>query len=98
MTKTITKAKAEAVRRAVAKQFAADPAYGPQVCMDYDGHPAIVWEDGAPYEWTYHVGSLAAGYAVRDEEFGFTWKPVPFPAGVFMEPVSHLVLGLYPEA
>lgn len=73
---------------------------------DYDGRPdpIIVWEDGAPYEWTYlaSMGGVDQETASLAAEFGGTVKPTPaasehpaWPAGVWAEPVNTVTLALY---
>jgi hypothetical protein len=102
MAKKITRKQAEAVLQSVEAQFARyiEPGYGPKL-MDEDwdeGFWAIVWEEGAPYEWT-----LAAEVGGTDEELSvLRGERVDIPAaaswpkGVFAEPVNNCVLGLYP--
>jgi hypothetical protein len=85
-----------------------DPTYpDPVLVWDYtdSGHPAIAWEEG-PDEWVYtiHGGTSeeeASLMALAAEEFGATLpvpvrKPATIPAGVFVEPVNHCALGVYP--
>jgi len=98
MTTKITEAKAKQVLKSVATAFGADETSAPSLIADYDkpGQWAVAWEDG-PYEWAYHYNTLTDGYTAKDEEFGFTWKPVKPVKGVWTEPIYSFVLGLYPE-
>lgn len=96
--KPVTKTQAKKVMGQVKAQFASwidnqHPTYGPVLVEDYDGrgNPAVVWEDGAPYEW-----SLLAFHGGIEEEFGFRVPEVAPVDGVFAEPVNGHVLGLYP--
>ena len=96
----VSKAKAQQVVNSVKKAFKpwVEAGYGPILFNKYDGENwAIVWEDGAPFCWALWYGTLAAGYPVVEEEFGFTLKPVPKVTGVFTEPWNAYVLGVYPE-
>jgi hypothetical protein len=96
----VSKAKADKVLKAVEKKFAAwiDPSDGPDnkptLFPDWagDGHWAIVWEGGSPYEWAL----TPIGDPYHDEEFGGTAAGVPMPAGVFTEPYYSFVLMIYP--
>lgn len=102
----VTKAKAQASLAAIKTAFNAylgEGGEGPVLMEDFDGRDyTIVWEDGAPYDWPF----LATGGGVDEElaglaaEFGTTiapMEPVKFPDGVFVEPVNHLSVGLYPK-
>jgi hypothetical protein len=96
----VSKAKAEQVLKSVRKAFApyVTDQYGPTLVEDWDGEGwAVVWEDGAPYEWALLYGGLAAGYEVTEEEFGFKFKPVKKVTGVYTEPYYSYVLSIYPE-
>jgi len=96
----VTKAKAEAVARSVAKAFpdAVTETSRPVAVEGWteSGGWAVVWEEG-PYEWCYQYNNLAAGYATKDEEFGFTRKPVKPVKGVYLEPYHSFVMAVYPE-
>ena len=106
MTVQVKKRDADKVLAAIKRQFAGwiepgHPETGPQLVKDYDwlgddwlgdgGAPyAVLWESG-PYEWTY-----LAGEGGIEEEFGFKIKAVEFPEAVFVEPITHFALGIYP--
>ena len=96
-TKTIgiTKAKATAVRNAIARQFApwVQDGNGPVLDMDKHGKASIIWEVGAPDGWVF----LAFDGGI-EEEYGFQVKSVKRITGVYCEPVNSCVLGLYPDA
>lgn len=127
MTKRVTRRQAEAALRAVEKQFKTyleplDLGDGgrvfPPVCppptlsMDWDGHVAILWEDG-PDEWAYRASMggnseedrvLAASVARefdQDPQEAVSRvtveEPVKWPKGVWAEPYYSFVLCLYPE-
>jgi hypothetical protein len=61
----------------------------PVAIRDWDGpgRHAVVWEEG-PYEWT----TLTEGG--RDEEFGFTWKPIPAPKGHYLEALTYYAVSI----
>lgn len=109
MTKQVTKRQAEAVRKAVAKMFAAEEGYGPKLRdrRDYDGQPGwqIYWEEG-PFEWTYRFpdGGFDEELYSLAEEFGtenarrIANRPaVTLPAGVYVEAINHWSIALYRE-
>lgn len=96
----VSKAKAQQVANSVKEAFKpwVTDEYGPTLVKDWNGEGwAVVWEDGAPFEWALLYGTLAAGYPVVEEEFGFTLKPVPKVKGVYTEPYYSYVLCVYPE-
>lgn len=77
----------------------------PTLMMDYDGHPAILWEMG-PEEWAYLVpyggtseeervlaGQASAEFGVAIKAPGV--KPAVMPAGVYVEPIMSFILGIY---
>ena len=76
----------------IRKTFAAyidSDEYAPKVLRGWDGHDTvIIWEDGAPYDWTILVNG---GY----DEFGTTYAPCTMPPGVHAEAVNGCVLALY---
>lgn len=97
----ITAAKAEKVRKSVAKTYATYIEAGypePETRQDEHGTWHIIWNDG-PYEWAYHFSAAIGSdqmYRVHDPEFGFSYpEPSGLPAGVFLEPVNYSVLGIY---
>jgi hypothetical protein len=101
MAKKITRKQAETALKAIEQQFASyiEPGYGPQLMDDWDENFwVIVWEEGAPYEWT-----LAAEVGGTDEELSILRgervdipAAASWPKSVFAEPVNYCVLGLYP--
>jgi hypothetical protein len=97
MKKRITEKQAEQVRAIIIKKFGNIATEPPKVIMDWDYGPAIVWEEG-PYDWSSMFVEMAAGYKVRDTEFGFTRTPVKIPAGIFIEPATSYAISMYPEA
>ena len=97
--KNVTRAKAEAVLRSVAKAFPDCSESSPELVKDWAGNAgwAIVWEDG-PYEWVFQYSEMSAGYAATDAEFGFSRKPVKPIKGVYTEPFYSFVMMVYPAA
>lgn len=120
MTNTVTEKQAREVLAAITAQFASyldslaidGTDYGPTcppptLDMDYDGTPAIVWEDG-PDEWAYRAAMGGTSEEERvltaqaADEFGVTYikpaddEPATLPAGVSVEPLYSFVLGIYP--
>lgn len=100
MKNIVTDAKAEQLRKSIAKAF---PGYehgrGPVVVRDWhtDGDCVIMWEEG-PFEWTIAYCEMAAGYDFKDPEFGLTWKALKKPvAKVFVEPYNSWVLAVYKD-
>lgn len=119
---TITREQAEAVLDAVREQFRAylqpitldsgrvlSPCCSqPQLDMDYDGQPAIIWEDG-PDEWALRVTEggpseedhVLAAEAAR--EFGVAHRaptgpaPARLPADIWVDALNSCVLGIYPD-
>jgi len=87
--KKVSAAKVQKVLQAVAEQHPAylSPAAGPKVVPNYtdSGAPAIVWEEG-PEEWALNFTastSISAALVSQAE-------------GLFLEPVNHVALGVYP--
>lgn len=78
----------------------------PTLSLDWDGHVAILWEEG-PDDWAFHLdGSPSESdyelYEQMNQEFGGNLKPktrkaVEFPKGVYGEPFYSFVLCLYPS-
>ena len=104
--RTITANDAEGYRRLVMKRFKSwlDDAGQPEPVAienwDGRGHWAIVWEDGAPYEWAYYGTSGSFEYAEREPEFGFRLPIVEIPdslSHIFSEPYNNCVVMLYLE-
>ena len=110
MTKRVTKRQAEAVLRAVQKQYAGwvEEGYGPKLVMDWrylsdEGQPAIVWEEG-PYEWSYRFpygGVEEETTALLRVEVPdakpVTVPKVELPKGVWVESATSWALSIYPE-
>jgi hypothetical protein len=128
MGQRVTKRQAEAALRAVEKQFKRylepikDPegefedippmCPPPKLSMDWDGHVAILWEDG-PDEWAYRatMGGTSEEerclVAAAAQEFGKDPKqavaamkvdaPMKWPKGVYAEPYNSFILCLYPD-
>lgn len=86
------------------------PAYPPPVLMPYDDGVAeerwqIVWEEG-PDEWPFTLDGGTSEeervlFAQASEEFGATMtapnRPAAkMPPGVFVEPINHISVGIYP--
>jgi hypothetical protein len=96
----VTKAKAEAVLRSVEKAFlnAVTEQSRPTLIENWgdSGTWAVAWEDG-PYEWCYQYNEMAAGYATKDPEFGFSRQPIKPIKGVYLEPYYSFVMCVYPE-
>lgn len=112
----VTKRQAEAALNAVRRQFRSylEPfdGYGPMcpeptLNMDWDGHVAILWEDG-PSEWAHRatVGGSSEEdrclLAAANVEFGTSVavredEPITWPKGVEAEPYYSFVLVLFPE-
>lgn len=120
MSNAVTTAQAQAVLTAVKAQFhtylepmdlgnglvLAPACPEPTLNMDYDGTPAIVWEEG-PSEWAYRVNEggtseeEAALAAAASEEFGHkitssNLAPAALPKGVEVEAFYSFVLAIYP--
>lgn len=99
-TKKVSAAKAAKVLAAVKKQFAGfispeDGFYGPKLVMDYEDFPAIIWEDGAPYDWPQMVK-----WGGIEEEFGIKIPSIPdkeWPAGVWTEAINCCAVAILPE-
>lgn len=109
-TKTkVSEKKAEQVLEAIRNAF---PAYldalekGPVLIPDFDGRDwTVMWEEGAPFEWPFLLGggvdeemaSLLSEF-MDDEAAGkaATQQAAVFPKGVFVEPVNHYSVGIYP--
>jgi len=111
MSNQVTRKQAEATLAAVKTQFASwiqggsDEPVLQEPGMQCSGW-AIVW-DGGPYEWAYN----ALGEDAVDEEMyemladeglseeaahaGARLRNVPVPAGVWVEPVNTVCLGVY---
>lgn len=93
MAHKITKLQAERTLRAVETQWAAwidDSSSHPILSMDWNGAPAILWEDG-PSDWAYLFNSGGT-----EPEFGFKIDAAKVPAGVYAEPYYSFVLAIYP--
>lgn len=92
---TVTKRQADAVVRAIEKQFAPwinEGDSGPVLLKDWNGHGwAIVWESGSPDSW-----AVKDPGGDVDEEFGFKIPARREVRGVFTEPINSYTLGLYP--
>ena len=86
-----TFAQYQAAAKRIARVWGAEEGYGPIAVRDWngDGRHAIVWEDGAPYDWTYLIDGGT------DEEFGIRYTRVAPPKGFFFEPITHYALGIY---
>lgn len=80
----------------------------PELAMDYRGEgPAILWEYG-PDEWAERVSTGGSSEEERAlaaqaaDEFGVPYRtpagvePAKMPDGVWAEPITSHVLGLYP--
>ncbi len=72
---------------------------GPQL-KDWQGQPAIVWEDSSPYEWAFlaTAGGIDEELAGLMAELGQTVKPIEpieWPEGLHAEPIMSFILGLY---
>lgn len=87
MPKKVSKSKAAKVLKAVESAFApwVETGPGPTVNEYYSesGHPVILWEEG-PEEWTMLFTQTDVARKVSAEQ------------GVYVEPVNHVVLGVYP--
>lgn len=101
MRNIVTDAKAEQLRKSIARTFPdyASDSKGPIIVRDWsdNGDCVIIWEE-APYDWPVIYCELAAGYDYKDPEFGFTYKALKKPVGkVFIEPYSNCVLAVYKD-
>lgn len=87
MPQTVSAAKVQKVVRAIEAAFVpyAEQGPGPTVNWHYSesGHPVIVWEEG-PGEWALLFSETQPYEQVSREE------------QVFIEPVNHVVVGVYP--
>lgn len=87
MPKTVSAAKVEKVVRAIEAAFVpyAEIGPGPTVNWDYSdsGHPVIVWEEG-PEEWAL---------LFRETQ---PHETVSLLEQVFIEPINHIIVGVYP--
>lgn len=105
----ITEEQANQALESVKKRFAGyitpgHEQYGPKLVKDYEGDYstapwAIVWFEGAPYEWA--IKDPSGDY--DDEGSSLMGKLVNFPPvenwpeGVFAEAMNYNVLSLYPK-
>ena len=90
----VTKKDQEVTLAAVRKQFAPwiddETGLAPKL-MDFDGTPAVVWEDGAPYDWT-----ILANFGGIEEEFGFSVPAIgTLPKNIEVEPINGYALAIY---
>lgn len=99
-TKVASRRDAEAVLRAVKRQFKnyVESGCEPQLIERWSflrdsDHWAVVWEEG-PYDWAHLFP-----YGGREEEFGSLILDVSadVPARVFCEPITGWALGVYPD-
>jgi len=113
VTEPVTAEQAMAALDAILGQFATHIAAGgppPAAVAQYDGTPhwAILWVDG-PLDWAHSafVGGVDEEVAAELGDFpgvpaetaaaAATIAAVPVPEGVFAEPITGSVLGLYPD-
>lgn len=88
----VTKSMAVRTLKAIEVAFASwvQEGYGPKLLENWDGIDfAIVWEEGAPYDWAFLIGGGI------EEEFGFQVPAAKLPKTVWTEPVNSCVVGIY---
>ena len=86
MSKKTSQRQAQIVLQSVREEF---PLYlgtegeGPEISTEYhESGPVIIWE-GGPEEWSIVFSGSEPARAL-------------YRSGIFVEPVNHVVLGLYP--
>lgn len=107
-TKTqVSEAQAQAVLEAIRNQFRGyidALEAGPVLIPDLDREWTIVWEEGSPYDWPFMLGGgvdvdmvnmMTEFMSEADAVKGATHQPTVFPAGVYVEPVNHISVGIY---
>ena len=83
--KKISAAKAEKVAQSIRESYGVSGEQGPKVSTDYhESGPVIVWEEG-PEEWVFNYSNSISAALVTG-----AWD-------LFLEPVNHVVLGVYPS-
>jgi hypothetical protein len=108
ITEPISRELAEQCLQVLKAQFAEDVAYGfdPRLyepgfhsphhwVIAADGYSHIEWADLALRSERWDSAAFHNAYETRGVDFDSP-SPFPAPAGVFVEPINHWSIGLYP--